>query len=364
MCDGVPSEERGAIDRDVFIHDLKNVMTGALGHLSLVRHRVEKGRPVQESLDTVEGILRGACRMAEEALRSKASGGLRELSVVDTVCACAGICVPPEGVDLRIRYGRNLPMVRADIVKMRQLFNNLLTNAVHAIDGAGRIEIAMDREMPDRRASDPRVVRVTVTDSGPGIAPALRERIFERGYSTREDGAGVGLFSAREWLRSIGGEVFCEAPPSGTGGRLVVRLPGAETDDPRTVPLEPAAAGAAGRVLVLEDDEMVRGILGEMLDHLGCEMIATVDGRETVRLFKEAMQAGDPFRLAILDLNVPGGLGGVETAERIRKINPDIPLFISSGQEAGAVMNDPKGQGFAGRLKKPYSLEELAAILN
>ncbi len=350
--------------RDEFVHDLKNVMAGVLGHLGSIRRRAEAGQAVSDSLGQVENILRGACRMAEDILDVTESGEVREISLVDVVSACAGICVPLEGVELRVRWEGVLPMTSVDGTRLRHVFNNVFTNAVRAMGGAGRIDVTLTREKPDRRTDDPRVLRVSIDDDGPGVPPELRERIFERGFTTSEEGTGVGLYSARQWLRSVGGEIACEAAPGGSGCRMVVLVPGSPSDDARTIPLTVAPRLSESRVLVLEDDEMVRETLGEMLDHLGYPMIATGDGHRTIEVFEKAFAAGEKFALVVLDLNVPGGLGGMETASALRRIDPDVRMVLSSGQEAGPMRGDPRNNGFVGLLKKPYSLEELSALLS
>ncbi len=359
-----PSSNSESVDRDVFIHDLKNIMTGALGHLALIRRRQQNGKPVGESLDAVEGILRGACKMAESALQVNDRQAEQDLSIIDITSACAGICIPPDGVGFRIHYGENLPKVKGDPIRLRQLFNNLLTNSVHAMEGKGKIEIFIEQEEPSRRATDPRVLKVRLIDSGPGIPVEMRDRIFRKGFSTREGGSGVGLYAVKNWLEEIGGDISFEDLPAGEGCCAVVRLPGTDEVDPRTVPVEPTWRDVVGRVLVLEDDPMVTDILGEMLEYLGCEMVGSVDGRETVRLYEEALRSGERFHLVILDLNVPGGQGGVRTARAIRAMDPEARLFISSGQDAGEAMQDPSGLGLTGKLRKPYSLDELSTILH
>ena len=303
--------------------------------------------------------------MAESALSANRSGATEQiLSMVDVVSTCAGICIPPDGIGFRIKYGQNLPTVRGDPVRLRQLFNNLLTNSVHAIEGRGTILIELEKEEPSRRKTDSPTLQVRVIDSGPGIPREIREKIFDKGFSTRKGGSGVGLYAAKNWLEEIGGDIFFEDFPAGEGCCAVVRLPGNDEVDPRTVPIERTWKTAIGRVLVLEDDPMVTDILGEMLEHLGCETVTTADGRETVRLYEDAFRSDDAFHVVILDLNVPGGQGGVETAFRIREIDPKARLFISSGQNVGEVMEDPASLGFTGKLHKPYSLEELSKILN
>ena len=202
-------------ERDVFIHDLKNVMTGALGHLSLIRRKVGDRAGVSGSLQTVENILRGACRMAEGALVPPSSGEDGPLSVIDVVGTCVGICVPPGSVGLRITHEDEIPMVRADETGLRQLFNNLLTNAVHALEGEGGIEVRLERDRLDRRETDPPMLVVTVSDNGPGIPEDLRGSVFERGSAPARAAVESG------WRRPGNG-----SPPSVGTFRSSVRRKG------------------------------------------------------------------------------------------------------------------------------------------
>jgi len=358
---GETERQNGPVDRDVFIHDLKNVMAGALGHLSLARKRVANDEAVSHSLTAVENILRGACSMAEVALSPKKPSLAEDLSVLDVISICAGICVPPEKISLRLTHGENLPLVLAPPDKLQQLFNNLLTNSVEAMEEGGTIKIHLGRESPDRRQDDPTVLRITISDSGPGISPEMREKIFEPGFSTREGGSGVGLASARDSLQQMGGEIFVD-PEVNSGATFIVRLPGEKKVDPRTRPVGRPVMKSEGRVLLLDDDAMILEITEEMLNQLGWSVVICGDGREAAERYREAKEAGDPFDLVVIDLNVPRGIGGVEAADLIRQYDPKARMWVSSGQDA-PIMNHPGDYGFSGSLRKPYSLEELSVIL-
>ncbi|MBC2604053.1 ATP-binding protein [Puniceicoccus vermicola] len=356
-----PKPVNSPAEREVFIHDLKNIMTGALGHLSLARRRAPRDPVLTDSLSAVENILRGACSMAEKAIRPVESSVPQDLSVLDVLSASVGICVPPEGYSLNLTYGENLPMVRAQLSKLQQLFNNLLTNSVHAMEKGGKISIHLEQELPARREDDPKILRVRVIDTGEGIPEELQDKIFEDGFSTREGGTGLGLASARDWLEQIGGEILLEDDSSGRTC-FVVRLPGIDEVDPRTRPAVPVVKGSSGRALVLDDDDMVLQIVEEMLSHLGWDVVTSNNGTETVEKYRTAKEEGNPFQFVILDLNMPKGISGPEAAEIIREYDPDARLYISSGQTT-TIVNDPAEYGFSGSLKKPYTLDELSRIV-
>ena len=356
-----PRSESFPEKKDVFIHDLKNIMTGALGHLSLARRRAGENSSVAESLFAVESILRGACSMAEGALGTPEEDIPRNLSVLDAISACIGICVPPAGFTLKITHGENLPLVCVSSNPLRQLFNNLLTNSVEAMGEKGNIRVHLEEELLYRREDDGRVLQVTVSDNGPGIPGDIADRIFDHGFTSREKGSGLGLASARAWLEGIGGSIELDRSIS-QGAAFLICLPGIGENDPRTHPVKSISHGSAGRALVMDDDPMVLGIVEEMLEHLGWSVITKEEGGDTIREYEQALKSEDPFGLVILDLNVPRGWGGEITAKKIRSLDPQARIFISSGQESGAVMNDPPAFGFEGSLKKPYSLEELSQI--
>tara|TARA_R100000027_G_scaffold63666_3_gene56550 strand:+ start:3905 stop:4891 length:987 start_codon:yes stop_codon:yes gene_type:complete len=326
----------------------------------MARRRV-KDVSLANTLSAVESILRGACGMVEGALSTEEHAVMEEVSALDVVSSSIGICVPPDGFTLRLSYGENLPKVRAQAYRLQQLFNNLLTNAVRAMEDGGTLSVRLEREWPDRREADSPFLRIIVEDEGPGVPVENRDRIFGAGFSTREGGSGLGLAAARAWLEEVGGEISLD-PACTTGARFIVRLPAIDVIDPRTKPMSTLAQGVAGRALVLDDDPMVLQILIEMLEYLGWEVVSYSDGRDIVRRYRDDQQRGDPFDLVILDLTVPQGLGGAETGGILRELDPNVRMYISSGWEEG-IMSDPGLHGFSGSLKKPYTLEELSQIL-
>jgi CheY-like chemotaxis protein len=117
-------------------------------------------------------------------------------------------------------------------------------------------------------------------------------------------------------------------------------------------------------VLVLEDEEVVSKAVARMLKELGYTFEITDDGNETVRRYAEEQAAGRPFDLVIMDLTIPGGLGGKEAVAQLRKLAPDAPVIVSSGYSDEAVMADYKAYGFDAVLPKPYKYEELAELLS
>jgi CheY-like chemotaxis protein len=118
-----------------------------------------------------------------------------------------------------------------------------------------------------------------------------------------------------------------------------------------------------GRILVLDDEEVIREVLGDMIEVLGYETEFTVDGSEVLEKYKEAMDAGDPFKLVIMDLTIPGGMGGKETIKELLAIDPEAKAVVSSGYSDDPVMADFKEYGFKGVISKPYTLDEFDTVI-
>jgi len=348
-------------NRDVFIHDLKNVMTGALGYLSLARKRAADDPEVSQALTAVESILRGACKMTEYSLSKDGDTTVEDVSALDLISACAGICIPPGSIKLRITFTEDLPLVSGPVYRMKQLFNNLITNSVAALGGEGSLSIHLERELPERRKSDEARLKITISDDGPGVPDEIKDKIFDPGFSTRKHGSGLGLASSRELMDELGGEIFLKDDDS-TGATFVLRVPGLDTIDPRSRSRVDLPSGHSGTILVLDDDPMILEIITEMLDHLGWRVVATTNGEQTLARYRDAKEGGEPFESVILDLNIPEGPNGLETGHMILEFDPEARIFLSSGQDTPLVKK-PESEGFAGGLQKPYSLEELSEAL-
>lgn len=212
------------------------------------------------------------------------------------------------------------------------------------------------------RLSAGRYVEFTVADQGAGIPPEILPHIFDPYFTTKPDGSGVGLASAFSIVRRHGGELRVDSNP-GTGSRFSILLPAADGGEvqPESTPEhrreEPRRQGA--RVLVMDDEEMLRELAVEMLGDLGYRPLACTDGQAAVDLYRQAREAQEPFGAVILDLTVRGGMGGREAAERIHALDPRAVLILSTGYSADVADLARQDQMFSGVLMKPYDVGRL-----
>jgi CheY-like chemotaxis protein len=246
---------------------------------------------------------------------------------------------------------------RFDRNQLGQVIDNLVINAVQAMPGGGVITITARNQ---GEAGGSRTVRVTVADNGPGMAPEVLAHLFEPFVTTKAQGHGLGLTTCYSILRRHGGTIEAESEV-GRGTRFHVILPAAQEAE---VPGPPAAAPGhrgSGTVLVMDDEPDVREILRELLESFGYRVVEAASGEEAVAAVR---QAPESFAAIILDLTVPGGMGGTEALGQIRTFAPRVPVLVASGYSDATTLTDPKAFGFAAGLRKPYLKTELEAVFS
>jgi CheY-like chemotaxis protein len=206
-----------------------------------------------------------------------------------------------------------------------------------------------------------RYVRIRIHDDGPGIAPELRSRIFEPFFTTKREGTGLGLATSYSIVRKHSGYIEVDSE-HGRGTTFSVYLPACSEGLPARQ-REPEEPRGGGRILVLDDEEYVRQVAGQILEGLGYSVETCSTGEAALRAYQAARAAGRAFDLVLLDLTVPGGIGGAGVLQRLREIDPAVVAIASSGYSRDSVMTDPSAHGFAEGLVKPYTVQEMAAAV-
>ncbi len=205
-------------------------------------------------------------------------------------------------------------------------------------------------------------MQLTVTDTGEGIAPENLPRIFEPYFSTRKSGSGLGLATVYSIVKKHGGCIEVSST-QGRGTTFRLWLPVAKagvTPAPATAtPQENQRRSGPARLLLMDDEETIREFGTRVLQRAGYEVTAVADGAAALQAFQEARQAGRPYALAILDLTVPGGMGGREAIERMRQTDPGMRAIVSSGYSNDPVMAHYREHGFSAVVPKPYDIEQL-----
>jgi CheY-like chemotaxis protein len=256
--------------------------------------------------------------------------------------------------------------LEADEGQLGQVLNNLLLNADQAMPAGGTVTVEADNVTLADRSEVPlpggRYVRVRVVDEGVGIAEELLPKIFDPYFTTKQKGSGLGLSTVYAIVRSHDGHVGVHSKP-GAGATFTIHLPARPDLAAATEPAVERPCRGHGRILVMDDEESVRAMLGKMLVSLGFEACFATEGEEALRRYREALAVGRGFDAVILDLTVPGGLGGQETLQRLRESDPGVVALVSSGYSTDPVMAEYAAFGFRGVLTKPYTVAQLSEAL-
>ncbi len=208
-------------------------------------------------------------------------------------------------------------------------------------------------------------IRISIQDHGVGIPEDYLPKIFDPYFSTKQEGSGLGLATVYSIVRNHEGSITAKSQ-SGVGTTFTLYLPASsETSSPIAEKAEEPETlmTGQGRILVMDDEELVRDVLGEMLQEMGYEADFAHDGVETIEKYKKAIQSETPFDLLVMDLTIPGGMGGNEAIQILREIDPQVKAIVSSGYSEDPIMANFKDYGFSGVISKPYQIEEMGKVL-
>ncbi|MEM6793482.1 MAG: ATP-binding protein [Acidobacteriota bacterium] len=345
-------------------HDFNNLLTVLLGNLSLVRDSGRLNAEDQQLLSDGESALMRARELTHQLLTFSSGGApIREAaSIHEVIEDSASFVLSGSKVRCTLDLEADLSVVDIDAGQISQVLNNLLINASQAMPGGGEIRV-VGRNVD--RGPDPlgpgAFVRIDVIDTGTGIAPELLDRIFDPYFSTKEEGRGLGLASAYSIVKNHEGLLTVDSEP-GRGTRFHLFLPVSSA----ALPLHDAGPDSSyqgfGRVLIMDDDPVVRRTSGAMLQRLGFEVSFAEDGRQAIDLYEQAMSDSRRFAIVMMDLTVPGGMGGQDAMNRLLSIDPRVRAVVYSGYSNDPVMANHLDYGFAGRLSKPFRLPELRRV--
>ncbi|HTP66604.1 MAG TPA: ATP-binding protein, partial [Geobacteraceae bacterium] len=266
----------------------------------------------------------------------------------------------------RFRIMEGLWPVEADEGQISQVISNIAINADQAMPEGGEVTVNVENIALGRgqivSLQPGRYIRITLTDNGTGITAEHLPKIFTPYFSTKPKGSGLGLATSYSIINKHGGAIMVDSRV-GSGTTFNIYLPASGKDIPKKEEASGADLTGSGRVLVMDDEESVLDIAGEILAHAGYRVEHAKDGEEAIDMYVKAGESGEPFAAVILDLTIPGGMGGKETVRKLLEIAPEAKAIVSSGYAQGPIMADFREHGFRGMIAKPYQAAELCRVV-
>jgi PAS domain S-box-containing protein len=346
-------------------HDFNNLLTSIMGNISLAQLDTQEGGPVYKRLDEAEKASLRARDLTQQLLTFSKGGQPVKQTVLlgESVRESAGFALRGSRSRCEFIIPTDLRPVEADEGQISQVINNLVINAVQAMPEGGLITVTCGNVTIGRTGSLPLppgdYVRVSVADRGIGISKEYFEKIFDPYFTTKQKGSGLGLATSYSIIKRHGGHIAVESE-LGKGACFHVYLPVSGKDVPKKAGEFGAGVRGTGRVLVMDDEDMIRVIASQMLVKLGYTVDVAADGAEAIARYTKARQAGKPFDLVIMDLTIPGGLGGKDTIRMLRELYPEVKAIVSSGYSNDPVMAEFEKHGFCGVVGKPYTIRTLS----
>ncbi len=336
-------------------HDFNNLLTGLVGNISLAQMQLDKGQQAWDLLDEAQrAAARGTALTRQLLTFAKGGAPVRtQLDLVRIVRDSANLAASGSNVQCQLDLPGEGCTVMGDEGQLAQVFQNLVRNAIEATPDGGTVQVRAWRQ----KAHSGEEVCVEVADHGAGIAPETIEKIFTPFFTTKDKGSGLGLAVAYSVVRNHGGRIDVSSKP-GAGSAFRVSLPACTGRESVPSP-SPASRPGIGTIMVMDDDAMVVRVAERVLRNAGFRTHGTANGKDAVTAYRAALSQGQRFDLVILDLTVPGGMGGREAAERILALDATARLMVSSGYSEDSLMAEFRSHGFCAVLPKPYNAKQL-----
>ncbi len=350
-------------------HDFNNLLTAILGYISLAKLEAPPGDGANY-LNVAEQAASRAQSITHQLLTFARGGSpvKKSLAVKKLLEDSTGFAIRGSKSRCEFRIAPDIRTIEADEGQLSQVIHNLVMNAEQAMPEGGTVTVSADNValLPDNPflLNPGDYIKISVADKGIGIPEGSLKKIFDPYFTSKDKGSGLGLATCYSIMKRHDGHITVESSP-GAGATFFLYLPSEDIQSiPAVADSNQAPVHGSGRILVMDDEDLVRDVLFKSLTHLGYEVVSAHEGNEAVTLYEQALKSGRPFDAVIMDLTIPGGMGGKEAMIKLRDINPGVKAIVSSGYSDDPIMASFKDYGFSGVVSKPYTLKTLSTAVH
>lgn len=349
-------------------HDFNNFLAAILSNIQLAQLKYRKNKDIEKYLqESIESTYRASELTRQLLTFSKGGAPVKKAaSLVELIRDTAEFALRGSKVKAECFFSETLWQVEVDIGQISQVIHNLVINAKQAMPKGGTIKInAENLNIESNQQFNPgNYVKIIIKDQGVGIPKENLVKIFYPFFTTKEEGTGLGLATSYSIIRQHDGYLEVESEV-GLGTNFVIHLPALiDTIISPKAHEDVAVTSERLKILLMDDEKIILKSMGEMLEFYGHQVMLTIDGSEAIDEYRQALNADAPFDVVIMDLTVPGGMGGQEAIAHLRDIDPKIKAIVSSGYANDPIISDYKRFGFCGVMTKPYKIDELNEVLN
>ncbi len=349
-------------------HDFNNFLTGIVGNLSLAKLDLQTGNPIDRALDEMEKAALRAKELTQQLLTfSKGGEPVKHAAdIAELVNEAARFALRGSNVGCDIALDDDLHLADVDEGQIAQVLHNLIINADQAMPDGGSIRLRGENVIlpPDNPYSltTGSYIRLTIEDQGLGIRADHLKKVFDPYFTTKQKGSGLGLAVAYSVITKHDGQLTVDSR-LGEGTSFTIILPASDHPPKNAVEETYPLSAGSGFILVMDDEDLIRDLAQRMLTKMGYRVAVAPDGQAALDRYRQARIEGDPFDAVILDLTVPGAMGGKETLEHLKELEPEVRAIVSSGYANDPIMANYQDYGFCEAVKKPYLLEDLNQAL-
>jgi len=348
-------------------HDFNNILTLIAGNISLAMRHIKPGSRAFDLLSSAETASMRAQALTGQLLTfAKGGAPVKETaSISSLIKESPHFILRSSKSECEYSIAEDLWPVEADMGQISQVISNIVINADHAMPKGGIIQVKAENMVLNEEQGLPvkpgKYIRISIKDQGIGIAEKHLSKIFDPYFTTKKTGSGLGLATVYSIIKKHNGHITVDSRP-GAGTTFDIYLPASD----KAVPVieEIALSTGHGKILWMDDDGMLREMAGEMLEMLGYEAEFAENGAEAVEMYKKAIESEKPYDVVILDLTIPGGMGGKETIKKLLELDHQLKAIVSSGYSDDTVMSNHRKYGFKCVMPKPFDLNTLGRVLN
>jgi two-component system cell cycle sensor histidine kinase/response regulator CckA len=351
-------------------HDLNNILQVIITNLDLAASGPTFDKLLPKYLDDATQGAKRAANLARRLLTfSKGGAPLKEpLDVAEILTQAVLLALSGSKLKSQFAFQRDLYPVIGDPVQITQVIENAVINACEATPQGGKLLVraqnADERIATSSGLPAGRYVKIEIEDSGTGIPEDIRDRIFEVFFTTKPGGSGLGLATVKSIMQQHGGSIDIESVV-GRGTIVSLMLPAAAHRlEPPVASLPPPVVKATGRILVIDDEEMILSVVSSMLKTLGYEYAVAQDGVDGCNAYVRAKAAGNPFAAVLLDATIPNGLSGEEALKLLLEADPNARVILCSGYSDSDLFKKARQIGFKAFLAKPFTISEFVSVFN